>query len=109
MAGDATSKLVQLTDENFESTVSNGIVLVDFFAEWCGPCHMQTPILEGLVDELTGKAVIAKIDIDHNQKTTAAMQVTSVPTMILFKDGQEVNRVVGLRDADALKAMIDAA
>ncbi len=109
MAGDTTSKLTELNDENFEQTIGKGVVLVDFFAEWCGPCHMQTPILEGLVDELTGKAIIGKIDIDHNQKTTAAMQVTSVPTMILFKDGKEVNRVVGLRDADALKEMIEAA
>ena len=103
------SKLTVIDDDNFSETTAKGVVLVDYFAEWCGPCHMQTPILEGLVDELIGKAQIAKIDIDHSQKSTAAAGVTSVPTLILYKDGQEVNRVVGLRDADSLRKMILAA
>jgi thioredoxin len=103
------SKLTHIDDSNFEELTGKGVVLVDYFAEWCGPCHMQTPILESLVDELTGKATLAKLDIDHSQKATGVAGVTSVPTLILYKDGAEVNRVVGLRDADALRKMILAA
>jgi thioredoxin len=105
----AGSMLKEVSDDSFESEVSQGVSLVDFFAQWCGPCHMQTPILEELAEELQGKAKILKLDIDNNQKVTAKLGVTSVPTMILFKDGQEVERVVGLRDADALRTLINSA
>lgn len=102
-------KLNELDDDNFKNHIAQGKVLVDFSAEWCGPCKMQTPILEGLVDVLKGTADIVKIDIDKSQKVTAEFGVTSVPTMILFKDGQEVERIVGLRDADSLKSLIEGA
>ncbi len=102
-------KLPELEDENFKETIAHGVVLVDFSAEWCGHCKMQTPILEALIDELAGKAKIAKIDIDKSQKTASEFVVTSVPTMILFKDGQEVQRIVGLKDADSIKSLIEAA
>lgn len=102
-------QLTMVDDSNFQETVASGVVLVDFFAEWCGPCHMQTPILEALVDELGDTAKIVKLDIDKAQKTTASFQVTSVPTLILLKDGSEVKRVVGVRDADALKELIASA
>lgn len=101
--------LVHVDDGSFASLTSSGLVLVDFYAEWCGPCHMQTPILEALAKELVGKLTILKLDIDKSQKTTASFQVTSVPTMILFKEGKEVQRIVGLRDAEALRAIIKSA
>jgi thioredoxin 1 len=104
-----SGNLKHIDDESFAAKTAQGVVLIDFYAEWCGPCHMQTPILEALAKELSDKVKIFKLDIDKSQKVTANFQVTSVPTMILFKDGEEVQRIVGLRDADTLKGIIEAA
>ena len=95
-----------LTDANFNEEIKKGVTLVDFYANWCGPCRMLAPVLEQVDKEVEGKAVIAKLDIDSEQKTASQFQVTSVPTLILFKDGKEVNRLVGLRNADAVKKFI---
>ena len=97
-----------LTDANFSTETEKGIALVDFHANWCGPCRMLAPVLEQVEKEIQGKAVIAKVDIDTEQKTAAQFQITSVPTMILFKDGKEIKRIVGLRNAEAIKEMIFA-
>jgi thioredoxin 1 len=94
------------TDDSFESEISKGVTLVDFHANWCGPCRMLAPVLEQVAKEIKGKASVGKIDIDNEQKTAAHFQITSVPTMILFKDGKEVNRLVGLRNAEAVKDFI---
>jgi thioredoxin 1 len=95
-----------LTDANFHEGIKEGVVLVDFYADWCGPCRMLTPVLEKVAKEVSGKATVAKIDIDASQSVTASFQVTSIPTLILFKAGKEVGRIVGLRDADAVKSFI---
>jgi len=92
-----------LTDDNFKSAIANGVTLVDFHADWCGPCRMLSPVLEQLATEMDGKAIVAKVDIDAEQKTAAEFQISSVPTLILFKNGKEVNRLIGLRNADAVK------
>jgi len=102
----ASEDIKKLTDDNFTSETEEGVTLVDFYADWCGPCRMMTPILEKVAKDLKGKAVIAKIDIDHSQKTAANFQVTSIPTLVLIKNGKEVNRLVGLRDADSVKSFI---
>lgn len=96
----------KLTDENFEKEIAEGVTLVDFFADWCGPCKMLAPVLEKLSHELDGKATVAKLDIDASQRVASQFQITSVPTLILFKDGKEVNRIVGLRNLDALKQFV---
>ncbi|HSX26559.1 MAG TPA: thioredoxin [Chlamydiales bacterium] len=98
-----------LTDENFEQEVGSGVTLVDFHANWCGPCRMLAPVLEQVAKDVKGKAAIGKVDIDTEQKTAAHFQITSVPTMILFKNGKEVNRLIGLRNAEAVKSFILAA
>lgn len=98
-----------LTDGNFEKEIESGVVLVDFHANWCGPCRMLAPVLEQVAKDIKGKAAIGKVDIDSEQKTASHFQITSVPTMILFKNGKEVNRLVGLRNADAIKDFILAA
>ncbi len=99
----------QFTDENFEEKIKQGVTLIDFYADWCGPCRMLTPVLEEVAAEMQGKAVFAKLDIDQNQKVAGQYQVTSVPTLVLFKDGKEVNRLVGLRDAEAIKHFVSGA
>ncbi|NGX45906.1 MAG: Thioredoxin [Chlamydiae bacterium] len=98
-----------LDEDNFSEGTKNGVVLVDFYADWCGPCRMLTPILEKVAGELQGKATIAKIDIDKAQKTASTFQVTSIPTLILFKEGKEVGRLVGLRDEATIKEFITSA
>ena len=99
----------ELNNENFEKETKSGVTLVDFFAEWCGPCRMMTPVLEEVENELKGQATIAKLDIDHSSAIAGQFQVTSVPTLILFKDGKEVDRLVGVRDAEAIKSFISKA
>jgi thioredoxin 1 len=98
--------LKYLNDENFDSTISKGVTLVDFYADWCGPCRRIAPVIEELASEMHGKATIAKLDIEQAQKTTASFQVMSIPTLILFKDGKEKQRIVGLTDKENLKRMI---
>lgn len=102
-----TETFVYLEEETFQQGISSGLVLVDFYADWCGPCRMLTPVLEEVGKELSGKASIAKIDIDKAQGTATSYQVTSIPTLILFKDGQEVGRLVGLRDKDTIKEFVE--
>lgn len=98
-----------LTDGEFDHGIKQGVTLVDFYANWCGPCRTLAPVLEQVAHDLKGKATIAKIDIDNEQKTASQFQIMSVPTMILFKNGKEVGRLVGLRTADAVKEFIQTA
>lgn len=92
-----------LTDDNFKNEIAKGVTLVDFHADWCGPCRMLSPVLDQMAVEMKGKATVGKVDIDAEQKTAAEFQISSVPTLILFKNGKEVNRLVGLRNAEAVK------
>ena len=86
-----------LTDANFEETISkNPIILVDFWAGWCGPCRALAPTIVELSGELAGKVLVAKLDVDENPKTAEKFQVFSIPTVVLIKDGCEVDRLVGL-------------
>lgn len=103
------SSLKYLNDENFQNEIAKGVTLVDFYADWCGPCRMIAPVIEELASEMNGKASIAKVDIENSQQTASNFHVTSIPTLILFKDGQEVKRIVGLKDKEALKSLIESA
>ena len=106
----ADSHLIkQLSDSNFEEGVSSGVVLVDFYADWCGPCRMLAPVIEELAEEMGSKLVVAKVDTDQSVQVAAKFEVTSIPTLLLFKDGQLVKRVVGLKDLDALRKMVNEA
>ncbi|OXM14198.1 thioredoxin [Paenibacillus herberti] len=99
---------VVLTKENFNENVQSGVSLVDFWAPWCGPCKMQLPIVEELSAELEGTATIAKINVDEQPELASQFGVMSIPTLILFKDGQPVDKMVGLQSKDALKNKIQA-
>lgn len=95
---------VEVSDASFSSEVlsSNKPVLVDFWATWCGPCKMVAPILEEIAAERSGQLTIAKLDVDANPETARDFQVVSIPTLILFKDGQPVKRIVGAKGKAAL-------
>ena len=100
---------VILTDENFEQEVlnANGPVLVDFWATWCGPCRMLAPVVEELAKEYAGKVKVCKMDVDQGMNTAGKYQISSVPTLIAFKNGQIVFQVAGLQSKDALAAKLD--
>ncbi len=102
-----SGKLQELdTVAAFEAAVAKGTVLVDFWAPWCGPCRMQTPILERLADELGGQIAICKVNVDENAEAAAAFNVMSIPTLIVFRDGKPVKQFVGLQQAATLKAAL---
>jgi len=103
------ANIVYLDDSSFKKTIAKGVTLVDFYADWCGPCRMIAPIIEELSTEFSGKAQIAKLDIEKAQEVTSEFQVTSIPTIILFKDGAEIKRIVGLRDKETLKGLVSDA
>lgn len=98
---------VAITKDNFNATVSQGVSLLDFWAPWCGPCKMQLPIVEELSEELKGKATIAKVNVDEEPELASQFGVMSIPTLILFKDGQPVDKLVGLQSKAALQAKIN--
>lgn len=91
------NELLHLTDATFEETVNNNnLVLVDFWAGWCGPCRALAPAIEELARQYLGKAVIAKLDVDENPASAEKFHVFSIPTVVLIKDRAEVERIVGL-------------
>lgn len=94
-------------DENFETETNKGVVLVDFWATWCGPCRMQAPIIEQLADEMGDKVTIGKLDVDANPKTAQSFGIMSIPTLLIKKDGQVVDQLVGVHMKDQLKQALE--
>lgn len=97
----------EVTDQEFEAKTGNGLVLIDFWATWCGPCRMQAPILEQLAEEYDeGDVAIMKMDVDENPETPAAFGIMSIPTLMLKKDGEIVEQLVGVHSKEQLKQVI---
>lgn len=99
--------IVKVTDADFDSKVESGVQLVDFWATWCGPCKTIAPVLEELAADYEGKADILKLDVDENPSTAAKYEVMSIPTLIVFKDGQPVDKVVGFQPKENLAEVLD--
>lgn len=99
--------IINVTDETFEKETAEGLVLADFWAPWCGPCKMIAPVLEEIDGEMNDKVQIVKLDVDDNQETAGKFGVMSIPTLLLIKDGNVVDQVVGFQPKDALVELIN--
>jgi thioredoxin 1 len=103
------SKPIEITDSNFEEILgSEKPVMVDFWAEWCGPCKMVGPLVEEMAGEYDGKAVIAKVDVDNNPTISAKYGIRSIPTMLFFKGGEIVDRQIGAVPKSVLTTKLEA-
>lgn len=91
-----------LTDSNFDSVISKGVTLVDFWAPWCAPCRMQGPIINDLANDMAGKAKIGKLDVDISKRVAAKLMIKSIPTIFIFKDGKVVKQFVGVKPKSTL-------
>lgn len=100
---------LELTDQSFDQEIKEGVVLVDFWAPWCGPCKMQGPIIEELAEELKDRTgvKVSKLNVDDNQAKAGEYQVMSIPTLKVFKDGQVVETMVGLQSKESLLELIN--
>ncbi|EHR36562.1 thioredoxin [Facklamia languida] len=97
----------ELTDQQFEEATSQGLSLVDFWAPWCGPCRMQSPIVDEISDEMEGQVEVFKMNVDDQPETAQAFGIMSIPTLIIKKDGQVVEKLVGFHDKDRLQAILN--
>jgi thioredoxin 1 len=98
--------IVHATDQTFTTDTNEGLVLADFWAPWCGPCKMIAPVLEELDGEIGDKVKIVKVDVDENQETAGKFGVMSIPTLIVLKDGEVVDKVVGFQPKEALSELL---
>ncbi|EJF00771.1 thioredoxin [Liquorilactobacillus mali] len=97
----------ELTDSTFEKETSTGVTLTDFWATWCGPCRMQSPVVEQLAEEMGDKVTFAKVDVDQNQATASEFGIMSIPTLLIKKDGQVVDTLVGYHPKERLQAKLE--
>ena len=102
------SKYIELTNENFDKTVNEGVSLVDFWAPWCGPCKMLAPVIDELAKEFDGKAKICKVNSDEQADLSAKYGVRSIPTMLFIKDGEIVDQLVGASPKQAIADKINS-
>lgn len=99
--------LAEVTDTTFQSETEKGLVLVDCWAEWCGPCRMVAPVLEELSKDYDGKMEIKKLNVDENGDTAQRLGIQSIPTLLLYKDGQLVDKIIGALPKPQIKSFVD--
>ncbi|MFZ4450605.1 thioredoxin [Salibacterium aidingense] len=99
--------IVNVSDQSFAEETSEGVVLADFWATWCGPCKMIAPVLEEIDSEMGDQIKIAKLDVDENQETAGKYGVMSIPTLLIFKDGEVVEQVVGFQPKEQLEELLN--
>jgi len=104
----AGGNVLTLTGSNFEAEVKKGVVLVDFWASWCGPCRMLGPVVEALSDEMKGQVKVGKVNVDEQPELSEKFEVASIPTILLFKDGKVIANRVGAANKEALKEWINS-
>ena len=100
---------IHITDDDFDAVIKEGLVLVDFWAPWCGPCHAIAPVLEELAADTGGALTVAKLNVDDNQRKAGQFNVRAIPTLVLFKDGQPVETLIGLQTRASLAEAIERA
>lgn len=105
---DNHNSILELTDQNFQFQTKDKLVLVDFWASWCAPCRMMAPVLNEVAGELTEDSYVGKVDVEANQSLAQKFQVRSIPTLILFKNGKEVSRFVGIKSKEFLLQQINS-
>lgn len=103
----ASDKIKTLTDADFDTSVKDGVVLVDFWAEWCAPCRRLAPTVDQLAEQYSGRVTVAKVNIDENPTVPSKFMIRGIPTLLLFKDGDLKETVVGLAGKDDLAKMLD--
>jgi thioredoxin 1 len=103
----ASDKIKTLGDGDFDAAVKNGVVLVDFWAEWCAPCRRLAPTVDQLAEDYAGRVTVAKMNIDEHRHTAEKFRVQGIPTLLLFKNGDLKESVTGLRSRDDLAQLID--
>ncbi len=103
-----TKTVLNINEQSFDKVLKHDIVLVDFWAEWCDPCRMQGPILEEVAQEVDGKAIISKLNVDDNRSIAAKYGIMSIPTLLLFKKGKVVKQFVGVQPKDILVKTINS-
>ena len=101
----ASDKVVHLSDASFDQEIQSGFALIDFWAEWCGPCKALAPAIDEIAEIYEGKVKVCKVDVDSNQETAARFGIRGIPTVLLFKDGKQVDMLTG-NDPQRIKAMV---
>lgn len=102
-----SDKILTLTDKNFQHQTKNKLVLVDFWASWCAPCRMMAPVLNDVAEEISGNSQVGKVNIEEYQSLAQKFQVRSIPTLILFKNGKEINRFIGVKSKEFILQQIN--
>ncbi len=101
-------KYIELTNENFDATTAEGVVMVDFWAPWCGPCRMIAPVIEELAEDFEGKAKICKVNTDEQQDIAIKYGIRSIPTILFFKNGEMIDQMVGAASKDTFAEKLNA-